>query len=553
MRDDETRRLEDLWTRFIAREPLGPDERAHLLAALESDQALRKRMIHDLQFDGALRAIGEIERGQEETVAAVRALVAAATHTEEVVAAVRKRLEAKGRMAARSGATSSSRWRRAIRTAGTALVMAGAAAALILLVSRRELPPGAGPALDGIGSTGSRGEQGAPGGAAGSLPTTGARPRTVMARLETVRGRAYLHGADGGQRAAPVLELSAGDWVSMSGAGALARLTGPGGSRVEFTGDAVAGLAADAAHPAGARLFIAHGRATAVVPAGAVTLVLASPHSIVSGAGTVRLDVGAAVTRVDVRAGRARVSALNVQHATELQAGQFALVRSEDVGPPQAQVGSREALLLIGPDDTKEEPAPPEGLRGSEERLKARLERLGFQVTVVDGGALTPEMARLAALLVFSPSVSSNLLEPWIAELPVPLLVLESTGLEQLGLTGRRWKRDIGPAPPQTEVVIENPAHPLAAGLTGTVRVLAWPLNLRWAAPPAGANLVASYPGAPAQAGLLFGYERGAPTALGVAPARRVGLFLGNGRVIRALTEQGWRLFDAAVQWCAGN
>jgi hypothetical protein len=101
--------------------------------------------------------------------------------------------------------------------------------------------------------------------------------------------------------------------------------------------------------------------------------------------------------------------------------------------------------------------------------------------------------------------------------------------------------------------VIGNPGHPLAAGLVGTVRVLAWPLNLRWAAPLPGASLVASYPGAPEHAGLLFGYERGTVTALGPAPARRVGLFLGNGRIIRALTEQGWRLFDAAVLWSAGN
>ena len=76
---------------------------------------------------------------------------------------------------------------------------------------------------------------------------------------------------------------------------------------------------------------------------------------------------------------------------------------------------------------------------------------------------------------------------------------------------------------------------------------------MRWGAPAPGATVIASFAGAPEQASLVFGYERGAPTASGTAPARRVGLFLGNGRVIRALTEQGWRLFDAAVLWCAGS
>jgi hypothetical protein len=562
MRDDETRRLEELWTRFLARQPLGAEDRAYLAAALERDEAFRRRMIQDLQLDGALRAAGEIDRGQESLIATVRALVTAAGHTEQVVAAVRKRIEAKaGARTVPTVPPVRSRLGRAARLAGTGLLMAGAAAALVLLISRRDVPTGSSPeAGDRRGTALAPGQDQptrAPGPGRGSTttPPSAGGPRAIIARLETIHGRAYLHGADGTQRAAPRLELAAGDWVSISGPMALARLSGPGGSRIEIAGDAVAGLAANPADPTGARLFIAHGRATAVVPpsVGAAGLVLASPQAIVTGAGTLRLEVGPATTRIEVRAGRARVSALSVQHATDLQAGQFALVRADDLQPPRAQLGAREALLLTGPDDTKEEPPPPEGLRGSEERLKARLERLGFQVTVLAAAALTPERAREAAVLVFSSSVSSNLLEPAIAELPVPLLVLESTGLEQLGLTGRRWRRDIGTAPPLTDVVIENPGHPLAAGLTGTVRVLAWPLNVRWAAPLPGASLVATYPGAPEHAGLLFGYERGATTALGPAPARRVGLFLGNGRIIRALTEPGWRLFDAAVLWCAGG
>ncbi len=36
----------------------------------------------------------------------------------------------------------------------------------------------------------------------------------------------------------------------------------------------------------------------------------------------------------------------------------------------------------------------------------------------------------------------------------------------------------------------------------------------------------------------------------GRAPARRVGFFLHNDTAI-VLNKQGWRLFDAAVRWCA--
>jgi hypothetical protein len=79
------------------------------------------------------------------------------------------------------------------------------------------------------------------------------------------------------------------------------------------------------------------------------------------------------------------------------------------------------------------------------------------------------------------------------------------------------------------------------------------PSKLRWCVPSPSASRIASYAGAPEQASVLFGYDRGAATATGTAPARRVGLFLGNGRVIRALTEPGWRLFDAAVLWAVEN
>ena len=235
-----------------------------------------------------------------------------------------------------------------------------------------------------------------------------------MARLEAIEGPAYRHGPDGIRRAAPSLDIAEGDWISTSGGGARARLEGPGGSRVDISGDASLGITAELAGgearqrwPAArqrprrragddVRVFLAHGRASAVLPAtrGGPALVLTSPHAIVSGEGTVRLDVAAATTRVEVREGRARVSALGVQRGTDVTAGQLAMVSAEDLQPPRAQNAPREALLLIGPDDTKEALAPPGTLRGSEELLKARLERLGFQVHVADAGAMTPERAR---------------------------------------------------------------------------------------------------------------------------------------------------------------
>ena len=554
MKDYEERRVEELWTRFLARDPLEAEERATLAAALSRDEVLRRRMIYDLQMEGALRAAGDVERGQEDVVAAVRELVKAAGRTEEVVAAVRKRLLAKTQPAPR---TRNRRLRTSWLVGGA--VMA-ASAALVLLFRP------AGDAERGLSTESAEERQQAIAdrawlrgrGLGGRTPASGPAqtrsegsvPPATMARLEAIEGTVYRHGREGIVRASGALDVAAGDWVSVSGPAARARLDGPGGSKVDITGDAVVGLSTEAAQPTAGRLFLAHGRATATIPTGRGRgLILASPHGVVTGSGSLRLDVGSSQTRVEVITGRAHVSALGVQQGAELSQRQFALVSADDLQPPRAQSTPRLALLLTGPDDTKEESPPPGRMRGSEERLKGRLERLGFAVEAVDARALTLEKARTAALLLLSSSVASNLLHGWMAELPVPLMVLESTGFEQLGLTGSRWQRDVGPAVPMTEVVIDNPGHPLASGMQGSVKVLSAPLNLRWARPPASATVIASYAGAPEQASLIFGYEKGAATTAGPAPARRVGMFLGNGRVIRALTEDGWRLFDAAVQW----
>ena len=584
---DEKQQLEELWTRFVAAEALGPEERATLTAGLERDEVFRRRMVHDLQIHGMLRAAGELESGQEAMVAEVKALLLAG-----------RRLEAAGVADSGPGRTADGRaadllrHRRGERSPGRAQthtsgahpseggresrdgkrvlrsgrVLAGgvvlaAVAAGWVVFSRPAVSPD--PSAPEPGRHATDHQQGEGRGPQTSPParTTGFFSRRppreptrgaplVLARVEAIQGRTVRHGADGEVRAGRVLEIQPGDWVTTSGENARARLLGPGGSELELLGDVVAGLAEEEGQPRSARLFLAHGRVIASVPArrpGAM-LVLASPHAIVLAQGTVRLQVGGAETRVEVKEGRAQVSGIGVQQGTDVVAGQLALVSADELKVPLAEGLSREVLLLTGPDNTKEEPPPPDGLRGSEEALKARLERLGFNVSAIDAGALVPERARTAVLLVLSPSVSTRGLPAGFAELPVPMLVLESTGFEQLGLTGKRWRRDVGSVPPQTEIAIVNPKHPLAGGLSETVQVLAWPLGLRWATPPPSASVVATYLGAPERAA-LFGYERGAPTASGTAPARRVGLFFGNGRVIRALTEPGWRLFDAAALW----
>jgi hypothetical protein len=214
---------------------------------------------------------------------------------------------------------------------------------------------------------------------------------------------------------------------------------------------------------------------------------------------------------------------------------------------------ARRAVLLLGGQDA-DLPLRPSSV---DEPLRARLEQLGFAVDVVNAENHEAETAReleRAQVVVLSPTVYTAELSEELIALPVPMVALESSAFTRLGLTGLAWKRDVGPTDQRfREVMITKPEHPLAAGLTGQAIVLQRRLGLRWGLPGEDAIIVASFPSSPANQSAVFAYERGSETPGGHAAARRVGLFLGNGRVIKSLTPDGWRLFDAAVTWSAAD
>ena len=122
---------------------------------------------------------------------------------------------------------------------------------------------------------------------------------------------------------------------------------------------------------------------------------------------------------------------------------------------------------------------------------------------------------------------------------------------DRLGLTRSEGGQRANRARPITELVIRDPSHPLAAGLTGTIPLSSWPGQPKSALRSPTGRIVASYPGAAADVGLIFAYERGSKLARSHAPARRVGLLLQPALDTLTLSDQGWRLFDAAVSWCA--
>lgn len=186
--------------------------------------------------------------------------------------------------------------------------------------------------------------------------------------------------------------------------------------------------------------------------------------------------------------------------------------------------------------------------RPVDEQVKAHLDSLGYQVTLVDQTELSFK-AEGYDLVIISSTVTSQGLEGTYADIPIPLLTWENDLLDDMRFTGRHKGVDFGEVEKEHYIWIVNAPHPLAAGLpAGINSVYRKDQPMGWGKPGLGASIIATIPGQPEKA-IIFGYEKGATMDYDfIAPARRVMLFLDN-KTFPLLKENGIKLFDAAVKW----
>jgi glucose/arabinose dehydrogenase len=189
-------------------------------------------------------------------------------------------------------------------------------------------------------------------------------------------------------------------------------------------------------------------------------------------------------------------------------------------------------------------------LNSGDAAASARLEALGYAVTVKTGPASATADANEKGLVVLSSTVNSADVGDKFRTTLVPVVTWESALMDNLGMTSGASGQQ-GTASNQTQLRIVNSSHPLAAGLSGTVTVTSAAANFTWGKPNANAARVAVRTADSTQY-VVFGYERGAAMPGLTAPARRVGFFLENSTAA-SLTAQGWSLFDAAVRWAGGR
>lgn len=187
--------------------------------------------------------------------------------------------------------------------------------------------------------------------------------------------------------------------------------------------------------------------------------------------------------------------------------------------------------------------------------------------------------ANAADLVIIPESVLSFLIGTAIVSTPTPVIILEAFLQDEFGLvdpkgvsvdpgtpeggaggtvenpTGAVNVGHYGAIAGETDIVIVDPAHPLAAGLSGRVTVYPIPAEINWAAAEAmapGAHVVATLADYREAASIYFVPQGGELFDGSAAPGLRIVLFVENDNDIgthHRMTEAGHRLFDAAVNF----
>jgi hypothetical protein len=199
--------------------------------------------------------------------------------------------------------------------------------------------------------------------------------------------------------------------------------------------------------------------------------------------------------------------------------------------------------------------------------VRARLAAQGHHVMLAPDTTAADElvaMANAAQMVLVSESVTSANLLGKLKPATAPLLNYEAFIQDDLGLTalgppgdpGLPDMFELGVKQADTQIDIVDPAHPLAAGLMGTVTVYKAAKEITWGKVAASAEVVATLTGDRAGP-CLYVYRRGAPLHDGTAAAGlRVGFFLEDDDVTgtpNLMTDDGLKLFDAAVRFTLGR
>jgi fibronectin type 3 domain-containing protein len=183
--------------------------------------------------------------------------------------------------------------------------------------------------------------------------------------------------------------------------------------------------------------------------------------------------------------------------------------------------------------------------------VAARMEVLGFEVRADVDNIANVANADGASLILVSSTVLSTTMMSDFRTTAIPLICWEPYLFDNLGMTGPEVGVDYSWINEQTSIHVNGTSSLIAEGVGGRQQVFANPGTMPYAVPGKGAHVVATITGEAATT-CIFTYKTGAPMVGMTAPAKRVGIFLGDNGAAN-LTPEGWKLFDQTVAWAAMN
>jgi hypothetical protein len=183
-------------------------------------------------------------------------------------------------------------------------------------------------------------------------------------------------------------------------------------------------------------------------------------------------------------------------------------------------------------------------LNGTDTAVQNRLIALSFTVILADDNTIVEGDTLNRELVIISDSVNEGALGATLCDARAPTIVAKAALYDEMNMVLPGGGNN-GSDANQTNVDIIDPAHPMAAGLSGSVPLLTGSNNMGWGITQPGVQQVATIAGDSSRS-TIFAYPASAVITCSGLPIRRVGFPLAAGST---LTLDGWRLFDAAVNW----
>lgn len=208
--------------------------------------------------------------------------------------------------------------------------------------------------------------------------------------------------------------------------------------------------------------------------------------------------------------------------------------------PPDPQPDKKKLLFVVG----------DENFSKDDQAVYNRLIINNYNVEIKAGAVATAADVPGHDAVLISKSVSSGNIAGTFRDIAAPVMLWEPYIYDDMKMTGAVENIDFGKLQ-GTTVAINNSVHDMAAGLTGEVRVMNNIIESSWGKPSASADVIAVWQGQVTKAA-IFAYAKGADMVGMSAPDRRVG-FLFNDGIHDETTNDGWKLFDAAVRWTLGQ